>query len=127
MLRCKQELDGSPGASGKAVNSGVLKLPLLAVVGGGYFFLPNLRPRSIAAITSIKSAIVLSMFMGVASFRSCRRRRTLAYGLILTHTLAHVKPFFSDFCKILLCAAHERDRITLLIRFVPTFVGCFAL
>ena len=53
--------------------------------------MPNLRPRSIAAITSIKSAIVLSMFMGVASFRSCCRRRALAYGLILAHTLAYVR------------------------------------
>ena len=31
------------------------------------------------------------MFMGVASFRSCRRCRALAYGLILAHTLAYVR------------------------------------
>ena len=100
MLRCKQELDGSPGGSGKAVNSGVLKLPLLAGVGGGYFFLPISKPKDIAAITSIKSAIVLSMFMGVASFRSCRRRRALAYGLIIAYGVPYVKPFL-HFSKIL--------------------------
>ena len=66
-------------------------MPLLAGVGGGYFFLPISKPKDIAAITSNKSAIVLSMFMGVASFRSCRRRRALAYGLIIAHTLAHVR------------------------------------
>ena len=91
MVRCKQELDGSPGGSGKAVNSGVLDCRFSLGLGGGYLFLPHLRPRSIAAITSIKNAIVLSMFMGVASFRSCRRRRALAYGLIIAHTLAHVR------------------------------------
>ena len=53
--------------------------------------MPISKPKDIAAITSIKSAIVLSMFMGVASFRSCRRRRALAYGLIIAHTLAHVR------------------------------------
>ena len=37
MIGCKQELDGSPGTSGKAVNSGLLELPLLAVVGGRLF------------------------------------------------------------------------------------------
>ena len=53
--------------------------------------MPISKPKDIAAITSIKSAIVPSMFMGVASFRSCRRRRALAYGLIIAHTLAHVR------------------------------------
>ena len=37
MIGCKQELDGSPGTSGKAVNSGLLELPLLARVGGRLF------------------------------------------------------------------------------------------
>ena len=92
MVRCKQEGGHrEPAGGGHLQNFTNEKCRFPLGLGGGYFFLPNLRPRSIAAITSIKSAIVLSMFMGVASFRSCRRRRALAYGLIIAHTLAHVR------------------------------------
>lgn len=46
---------------------------------------------------SIKNAIVVSMFIGSTSFRSCRRCRALAYGLMIAYTSAYVKPFFLFF------------------------------
>ena len=45
MVRCKQELDGSPGSSGKAVNSGVLELPLLAGFGGRLFLFAYFKAK----------------------------------------------------------------------------------
>lgn len=46
---------------------------------------------------SIKNAIVVSMFIGSTSFRSCRRCRALAYGLMIAHSIEYVKPFFLFF------------------------------